>query len=63
MSKRRPLNERIADAEAKASTALGNANEAREKGRPTSTVERYEATAQKWLDAANRLRGHGDGSE
>lgn len=63
MSRRRSVQERIADAEDKSARALGNANEAREKGRPERVVDRYMATAQKWLDVANKLRGNGDGSE
>ena len=47
------LQRAIADAEAKAATALGNANE---MGRPSP---KYEASAQKWLDIANDLRGQG----
>lgn len=57
----RPLSERIADAEARAGSALGNANEARERGQVRAAA-RYDAAAQRWLDEANRLRGLSDSS-
>jgi hypothetical protein len=59
---RRTVHERIVDAETRSARALGNANEARERGRPHAEA-RWLYSAQKWLDTANRLRGYGDGSE
>lgn len=52
------LNERIADAEARASTALGNYNEAAERGQRVRAEKELEK-AQYWLDRANKLRGNG----
>ena len=54
--RRRPLENRIADAEAWAASSLAKANAAREGGRDdTYWMER----AQLWLDRANVLRGQG----
>ena len=55
----RPLSERIADAEARAGSALGNANEARDRGHARAAA-RFDTAAQRWLDEANRLRGLSD---
>lgn len=55
MSKK-PLSERIADAEAKGSAALADANEAFDRG-AKKTAEKLYDRAQRWLDKANELRG------
>lgn len=59
---KRPLSERIADAEARSSNALGNYNEAVETGRRIHGVsaEQWLDRSQRWLDRANDLRGWSD---
>lgn len=59
---KKTLAEQIADAEAKAGTALGNYNEAVETGRRVLGVsaEQWLERSQRWLDRANDLRGWGD---
>lgn len=52
----RALQRAISEAEARSAMALGNANAAREAGKPSA---RYDTTAQKWLDIANDFRGQG----
>lgn len=54
----RTPHERKVAAQTKASTALGNANAAAERG-DTELAERLYQRAQKWLDEANRLSGEG----
>lgn len=49
----------VVDAEAEASRALANSNEARERGR-AAEAERHLAASQRWLDKANDLRGWGE---
>lgn len=53
----RPLNERIARAEALSSRYLGNYNAEMEAGR-TKGAEKMLAKSQYWLDVANNLRGN-----
>lgn len=50
----------VVDAEARSGVALGNANEARERGDDRRT-EHWDKIAQKWLDEANELRRCGEG--
>lgn len=53
----RPLDERIARAEALSSRYLGNYNEELEAGR-TAGAEKMLEKSQYWLDVANKLRGN-----
>ena len=55
-AKKRTLAERLVDVEAYAERALGNYNEAAERGKPAHVAERYLATSQRWLDIANDLQ-------
>ena len=50
------MNEQIADAEAKGSAALADANDANERGAKKTADKLYDR-AQRWLDKANELRG------
>lgn len=52
------LSERIADADARGSRYLADANEAREAGN-VAKAEKLEAKCQFWLDRSNNLRGCG----
>ena len=55
----KPLNERIADADAKGSNWLYRANQASERGEHEKAERMYEK-GQKWLDISNKLRGCGE---
>lgn len=52
------LNEKIADADARGSKYLADANEASEKGNQAKAENLY-AKGQYWLDRSNKLRGAG----
>ena len=56
---KKPLSERIAQAEAMAAKWLADANEYAEKGN-SRKAEQCEARCQFWLDRANNLRGWGE---
>lgn len=53
---KRSLAERIADADARCSTYLANANEAEERG-DRETAEKLYAKSGFWRDRYNRLKG------
>lgn len=53
---KRPLGERIDDAEERGNRYLADANEAAEKGQKDKAEKLYDK-GQFWLDRANKLRG------
>ena len=55
---KKPLNERIADADARGSAWLAKANELREQGKKEQAERLYEK-GQFWMDRSNKLRGCG----
>ena len=55
-NKRRTTAELVADADARGSALLADANQARDAG-DNDKAERLYARSQKWLDKSNRLRG------
>ncbi len=59
MAKRptKPLNERIADADARGSSWLAKANELAEAGKKEQAQRCYDK-GQFWLDRSNKLRGN-----
>lgn len=59
MAKRpaKPLNERIADADARGSSWLSKANELAEAGKKEQAQRCYDKV-QFWLDRSNKLRGN-----
>ena len=56
---KKPLKERLLDAEAYGSRALADGNEAAERGNK-QLAEKYWAKAQFWLDRYNFLAGKGE---
>ena len=58
LTKKRSIAERIADADARGSSYLAAANEARDKGN-VAKAEKLEAKCQFWLDRSNKLRDCG----
>lgn len=56
--KQRPLNERIADADARGSSWLARGNELAEAGKMEQAERCYEK-GQFWMDRSNKLRGCG----
>ena len=56
---KKPLAERILDAETRGNQYLAHANEARERG-DRGKAEEFEAKGQYWLDRYNLLRGYSD---
>lgn len=56
---KKPLAERILDAETRGNQYLADANEARERG-DQGKAEEFEAKGQYWLDRFNLQRGHSD---
>lgn len=57
---RNHLHHLVIEAEARSGTALGNYNEAKERGN-SKRAEQQLAASQEWLDVANELRGWGAG--
>lgn len=53
----KPVNERIADADARGSAWLAKANELAEAGKKKQAEHCYEK-GQFWLDRSNKLRGN-----
>jgi hypothetical protein len=58
-AKKKPLAQRILDAETRGNQYLADANEARESGN-YAKAERLWGKGQYWLDRANLLRGWAD---
>lgn len=56
---KKPLRERIIDAEERGSMYLADANEAEERGNSAKAAKLY-AKGQFWLDRANLLTNQGD---
>lgn len=56
-SPQKPLNERIADADARGSAWLAKANQLVEAGKKTQAQRCYDK-GQFWLDRSNKLRGN-----
>ncbi|MER9680817.1 hypothetical protein NKJ23_15995 [Mesorhizobium sp. M0184] len=56
---KKPLEQRILEAEEMASRLLADANEASESGKKVKAEELYNR-GQFWLDRANKLRGWGE---
>ena len=57
MKAKKTLSERIADADARGSHWLAEANEAADRGQKAKAEKLYEK-GQYWLDLSNKLRGN-----